>query len=248
LHQHYITGIEVAPCIVWGNWENATVQRAILYRKQLEDKGFSIPALQAIMYNTSISSIFDSTEQPKLLNHLSHVAELAEALGAKTVIFGAPKLRQTDKSFDIAIEETLSLFKNIAKIYHDHNAIFCVEPCGMNYGSNFVTSVKEAQELIKIIDSPGFGLHVDSGALYQANEQISDVNIDKLSHYHISEPDLKDFNNMIVTHDYNLQYLKDNNYTNWCSVEMRNSEIPFNSRGPWTLIDKYMIIIKELSW
>lgn len=236
LPQYNITGIEVAPCVVWGNWENATVRNAIDYRKQLEDIGFSIPAMQAIMYQTTVGSIFDTNEQTKLLNHLSHVAKLAEALHAKTVVFGAPKLRQTKNSFDVAVSETLPLFKDIASVYHNHGVVFCVEPCGENYGSNFVTTVKEAQELIKFVDSPGFGLHVDASALHQANERITDVEIGILSHYHISEPDLKDFSNTVVPHKHNLQWLEDHSYSNWCSVEMKDSSMPLHERGPWDII------------
>lgn len=236
LKQHQVTGIEVAPCVVWPKWVGATTENAVEYRKQLEGQGFCIPAMQGIMFDTDFTSIFDERQHENLLKHLSHVAKLSESLGSKIVIFGAPKLRKTDLTFDDAISKTLELFRRIARMYHDHGSIFCVEPCGLHYGSDFVRSVAEATKLIQVVDSIGFGLHIDSGALHQANEIISDVEIDSILHYHISEPDLVDFTNPVVPQLHNLQWLKEKGYVNWCSVEMKNSTVPFSSRGPWEIL------------
>jgi len=242
LKKYNITGIEVAPTIVWPNWENATVDNAILYKKTLSDQGFEIPAMQAIMFGKNVTSIFDKNEQKKILSHLAMVSDLAGALGAKSVVFGSPKLRNTNLSIDNAINEVLPFFNKIAGYFNNNGSCFCIEPCGEIYGSNFITSAHQAAILSKEVNHSGFGIHIDSAALYEAEEIIDDVWDDiknDVKHYHISEPNLNNFHNSNIPHLHNLNWLQEHDYQGWCSVEMKNSSIPFTSRGPWDTISKF---------
>jgi sugar phosphate isomerase/epimerase len=236
LHMHGVRGVEVAPTVVWSNWEGANKRNANTYKEKLRDRGFEIPAMQAIMFGKTATSIFEKSQQVDISNHLALVAELASGLEAKAVVFGSPKLRKTDLPIEDAINEVIDFFRKVAIYFNDNGSCFCIEPCGERYGSTFITSAKEAVILSKEINHPGFGVHIDSSALFEANEVIEDININDIKHYHISEPDLVDFSNSVVPHIHNLQYLKESNYKRWCSVEMKNSNIPLQERGPWNII------------
>lgn len=247
LKKYNITGIEVAPTIIWPNWENATVDNAILYKKTLNDQGFEIPAMQAIMFGKNVTSIFDKTDQTKILSHLAMVSDLAGALGAKSIVFGSPKLRNTNLSINDAITEVVPFFNKIASYFNNNGSCFCIEPCGEIYGSNFITSAHEAAILSKEVNSPGFGIHIDSAALHEAEEIIDNVWGDikhNIKHYHISEPQLNSFHNSIVPHLHNLNWLQEHDYQGWCSVEMKNSSIPLTDRGPWDVITYYRNAVK----
>jgi D-psicose/D-tagatose/L-ribulose 3-epimerase len=242
LKKHNITGIEVAPTVIWPNWENATGDNAKLYKKILQDKGFEIPAMQAIMFGKQATSIFNKTDQEKIVSHMITVAELSEKLEAKSIVFGSPKLRNTELSIEDAINEVLPFFRKIATYFNDSGSCFCIEPCGGIYGSNFITSATEASALATAVNHAGFGVHIDSSALHEADESIDAVweNIKtEIKHYHISEPALNDFSNPVIPHEYNLNWLREHDYKGWCSVEMKNSNIPFKDRGPWNIIKKF---------
>lgn len=247
LKKYNITGIEVAPTILWPNWENATVDNAILYKKTLSDQGFEIPAMQAIMFGKNVTSIFDKTDQINILSHLAMVSDLAGALGAKSIVFGSPKLRNTNLSINDAITEVVPFFHKIASYFNNNGSCFCIEPCGEIYGSNFITSAHEAAILSKEVNSSGFGIHIDSAALHEAEEIIDNVWDEikhNVKHYHISEPQLNNFHNSIIPHLHNLNWLQEHNYQGWCSVEMKNSSIPLTDRGPWDIITYYRNAVK----
>jgi len=242
LKKHNITGIEVAPTVIWPNWENATGDNAKLYKNILQDKGFEIPAMQAIMFGKHATSIFNKADQEKIISHMITVAELSKNLEAKSIVFGSPKLRNTELPMEDAINEVLPFFRKIATYFNDSGSCFCIEPCGKTYGSNFITSAVEASVLVNAVSHSGFGIHIDSSALYEADESIDMVweNIkNNIKHYHISEPGLNDFCNSTIPHEYNLNWLKRHEYKGWYSVEMKNSIIPFKERGPWDIIKKF---------
>jgi sugar phosphate isomerase/epimerase len=236
LEKNSIKGIEVAPTVVWPNWEGATFSNAKLYKEKLRDRGFEIPAMQAIMFGKNATSIFEINQQENILTHLELVAELAGGLEAKAVVFGSPKLRNTELPVEDAISEVVNFFRKIATYFNNNGSCFCIEPCGKMYGSTFITSAKEAVMLVEEINHPGFGVHIDASALHEANEVIEDIHIKDIKHYHISEPGLIEFSNSVIPHVHNLKYLKEHNYEKWCSVEMKNSNISLEERGPWNII------------
>lgn len=242
LHNNNIRGVEVAPTIVWPNWENVSSNSARLYKKLLNDLGFEIPAMQSILYGKKFNSIFDKADQENILEHLKLIAELAYELNAKSIIFGNPKLRKTNLNFNDSVNEVYSFFSRAAELFHSIDSCLCIEPCHQSLDCDFVTNTTEACSLVKHIDHLGFRLHVDSGSLFLAGETLDDRWDDikeYTTHYHISQPNLIDFSDNQVPHESNLSFLNENLYDNWCSVEMKNSEIPFSARGPWNIISKF---------
>src|SRR5262249_10878834 len=93
LRAHGVTGIEVAPTVVWPTWPAMNAADAADYRRFLSDQGFEVPALQALLYGCPQARLFDDHDGAPLLEHLALVAQIAEALGARVGVLGAPSQR-----------------------------------------------------------------------------------------------------------------------------------------------------------
>jgi D-psicose/D-tagatose/L-ribulose 3-epimerase len=240
LRAHDISGIEVAPTVIWPDWLRSTPQAAARYRRFLHDEGFEVPALQAILYSRPQACLFDEYGEVEFLDHLEHVATLAEALGAPVAVLGAP--RQRDRgllTWEQALTHAVPTLREAAGRFADHGSCLCIEPNPRQYGCNFVCNAAQGAELVRMVDHPGFGLHLDAAALHLEGENLAEVLPEVapvLKHFHLSEPNLGDFRRPEVPHLYNLQHLDESGYQGWCSVEMRRPPGPLSAHGPWKLL------------
>lgn len=243
LKAHGIEGIEVAPTKVWPGWVGATFSAATEYRKQLEGEGFTVPAVQAVLFERPAARLFDLAGERELVSHLSHVAQIASALRAKAVVLGAPKHRDRGTlSMDEAMDAAVAVFRDLGQIYFDHGTCLCVEPNPRKYGCNFIVNSREGEQLVRRVAHPGVGLHLDAAAMHLEGESLSErcgAVRDILRHFHVSEPELAGFARPVVPHRTNLAVLRDNAYRGWCSVEMRETEAGLERNAPWGLLDEF---------
>src|SRR5262245_4201808 len=129
LRAHGVTGIEVAPTMVWPAWETMTPTVAAGYRRFLSDEGFEVPALQALLYGCPQARLFDERDGAALLEHLARVAQIAEALGAHVAVLGAPSQRDRgDRSWTEALAEAVPVLRRAAQLFFDRGSCLCIEP------------------------------------------------------------------------------------------------------------------------
>ncbi|QCG93014.1 sugar phosphate isomerase/epimerase (plasmid) [Azospirillum sp. TSA2s] len=228
LRRQGVTGIEVAPPKIWPGWEGATPAAARAYRERLAGEGFAIPALQAILFGKSEPALFGSPlQRTALLDHLSLVADLAAALGAHAVVFGAPKLRNRgtlpeEAAFAVAVET----FAAAGALFAARDTTLCFEPNPPQYGCTLGTTSDEAAQLVAAVASPGFCLHLDSAALVMADEDVPSAvrrHAAAARHAHASEPDLGTFAAPKVDHAGMARALAEGGYAGWLSIEMRQA-------------------------
>lgn len=240
LRRNGITGIEVAPTTIWPEWQLCTPAAAAQYRSFLRDEGFEVPALQALLYGRPSARLFDECGEVELLNHLAHVAAIAEALGAKVAVFGAPGQRNRGtRTWPQAVAHAVPVLRQAAEVFAAHGCCLCIEPNPREYGCNFVCNALEGAELVQAVDHPGFKLHLDAAALFLENEDLRAVFptvAPMLRHFHLSEPHLGDFREPKAPHSQNLRCLDAGGYGGWCSVEMRRPTGPLATAGPWALL------------
>jgi D-psicose/D-tagatose/L-ribulose 3-epimerase len=228
LKKHNVSGIEIAPTKLWPNWEGATSEAAKNYAKMLANEGFTIPSLQALLFGKPELLVFgDANAQNALIQHISYVAELAAALGAKILVFGSPKNRDRGMlSKEDAFTQAITIFNRLGEECAKQDVILCIEPNPPQYGCNFITNVVEAIKLVKAVDSNGFGLHLDAAGMQLAGDDGA-VEIGKagalIKHFHASEPELGTFENPQVNHKALADALAKIQYSNWISIEMRTA-------------------------
>ena len=230
-----VDGIEVAPTKVWPAWTGITEKKIKLYKSQLNDSGFDIPAMQAILFGKPQLQLFKPESHTEFLDHIKIVADIAAGLGAKTLVFGSPKNRKRGQlSIAESFEVARDFFTMAGDICLERECCIAIEHNPVEYECDFVTNVADAKSLVESVNHDGFKLHIDSAGIHMCGGNIYEI-IKKsvpFSHYHISESMLDPICNGEVDHKSAYQALADVGYQNWVSIEMKqpdNIELLYNS-------------------
>jgi D-psicose/D-tagatose/L-ribulose 3-epimerase len=221
-------GIELAPSKVFGDISAISLQTVRAYRRQVEDQGLAICALQAILFGVQGAHLFESTlSRQRMADHLRRIAEVAATLGARACVFGSPALRDPG---NLVPEKALAIaeafFRAIAGDYAAQEVELCFEANPSFYQCRFVTHTREAMDLVKRVNAPGFGLQLDTGTIFINGEDpgvIREVE-SQIRHFHISEPALVPVGTAGVDHLAVAIALCGSIYTDWISIEMRAVE------------------------
>lgn len=229
-----VSGIEVAPTKIWPAWHGADSKKALITQQDYKDKGFEIPALQAILFDRPDLKVFgDRQSQSKLITHLGKVASLANALGAERMVFGSPKNRDIGNiSSEQAFAKGLDFFQRAGEVCSKFNVKLCLEPNPSIYDCNFMTHWYEVLEMVIKASHPGISLHLDTACIYLEGDDVATAIHEcagKITHFHVSEPNLGDFSNPKLDHAVIGKALRDTDYTGWLSIEMRRTDNPKKS-------------------
>lgn len=227
LRRHGVSGIEVAPTRIWPGWQGATPAAARHVAQAMQAEGFSIPALQSVLFGLPELAFFRTRAACLgLRDHLLGVADLAAALGAGVVVLGAPGARKLcGHSHRSAVEAAVPVLAELGQAFHDRGAVLCIEPNPPQYGCEFVITPEQGIELVEQVGSPGFGLHLDvagirlaGGQPPQAVRQLAG----RFCHLHASEPCLAPLlPGEAAQHGLTGQALAGSGYAGWVSLEMR---------------------------
>lgn len=226
-----IPGLEIAPTKLWPDWSGATVDAAKKAAERYAELGFSIPALQAILFGRPDLKVFgDKGDRAAFVEHIDNVAKIAAGLGASIMVFGSPRNRDPGAmSFNEAMSYAVDVFKEVGERCAKQNVSLGIEANPADYDCRFVTRWNEAAELVRRCNSPGVRLHLDAACTELAGDDLADAvaaTTDILAHVHISEPQLGTFDGSLVEHAKFGAALKSTGYTGWCSIEMRRAENP----------------------
>jgi sugar phosphate isomerase/epimerase len=228
-----IGGIEIAPRKLFSDPAAATDEQVIAVRKLWEDRGLPIVAAQALLFGKPELTLFDSPEtRQRTLDYLTRIVRLCAKLGAQALVFGSPKNRRRgslprEHAEDIAVE----FFAQLGRVAADEGTCVVLEANPPDYGADFITTAAEAITLVERVNHPGFRLHLDAGCMMLAGDPLTETFArggSILRHVHISEPNLEPPGHSgRVDHAGFATQLRQMNYANWVSLEMRE-ESPFD--------------------
>lgn len=242
LRRHGVTGIEIAPTRCWPGWEGASVAAAKARSQVIADDGFAVAALQAILFGRPGATLFGADGGQAFEHHLRHVALLAEALGARTCVLGAPRNRQRGGLDEgRARERALPLMRRLAGAFADAGTVLAVEPVRPEYGGDFLTSTLDVLDFVREVGHPGMAVQLDAAALHSAGETLDGVWQASeggrwLTHYHASEPALVGYQATVAPQLDNLHFLARAGWRGWCSFEMVRQDEGLTQAGPWALL------------
>lgn len=244
LRMHGIHGIEVAPTKIWPDWEGISERSVRQYADYLSNEGFLSPSLQAIVYGLPHLMLFgDASIKKAFLEHLKKVADIASVMQAGRLVFGAPRNRlRGSLGLSEAFAAAVQFFCAAAAICHSRGTRLCIEPNPEEYGCDFITNTTDAINLVTQVMHPGFGLHLDSGSITLAGENIADTICRAgtlIWHFHASEPHLADFSSPKVDHSQAGATLRSIGYKNWVAIEMVKRDDTF------TVLDDAIKLIKK---
>jgi|APSaa5957512535_1039671.scaffolds.fasta_scaffold35498_1 D-psicose/D-tagatose/L-ribulose 3-epimerase len=219
-----VTGIEVAPTKLWPDWSGASYKDARVYKKVMQEKGFELPVMQAILFGKPELQLFDKSSHCAFLEHIKLVADLANGFGSKVMVFGAPKNRKRGQLlYSKAVDVASEFFYKAGEICLQHDCCIGLEHNPVEYGCDFVTNVLDAKELVETVSHEGFKLHIDSAGLHMCGGNIAEMihNAGDFVHYHISEPMLEPIFDGVVEQQKGIETLSAIDYKGWVSIEMK---------------------------
>ncbi len=224
---HYI---ELAPTKYWEDPTTALDDEIASRVEQWKSFGIDVVAFQSMLFLRPDLKLFESESNRRdTVGYMKKFLVLANKMGAKRLVFGSPKNRQRgDMSKEKADEIALEFFRELGDIAAANDVKLCIEPNALQYACDYITTAEEGANLVRSINSPGIGLHLDTACMHLAGDNIEQsikANIDILEHFHISAPMLETVDAKSgIDYETTLQILKDLNYANIVSIEMKPDE------------------------
>ncbi len=221
-----IGAVEVAPTKAWAQPISAGADDITVYRSHWNGRGVDVVALQALLFGKPELKVFEPEARAGLLEYLRAISRIGHGLGTGPMVFGSPKNRQRgEMPYDKAFEKAAEFFTELAMIAEEEGAIFVLEPNPPVYGCDFITTAREATDLVQAVDRPGLRLHLDAGIMHLNGEDPAkaiEEGAPYLAHFHISEPELAVIGTRGVDHATIASALKSVGYAGFVSIEMRN--------------------------
>jgi D-psicose/D-tagatose/L-ribulose 3-epimerase len=235
MKERQVRGVEIAPTKIWASPGECRKEQALEYRRLWEDQGIQVVALQALLFGRPELTLFeDKKVREKTLAYLSQIIQLASWMGAKVLVFGSPKNRRVGTLDRVKAEEiAVDFFRCLGEAAWERETCFCIEPNAGAYDCDFVQTAREGLELVKKVNHPGFGLHLDAGIMTLNQEDVEAMVSECrpwLRHFHISEPYLEIVGRGTTDHAGLAAQLKKTGYSNWVSIEMRSSREASNTQ------------------
>ncbi len=220
--------IEVAPSKIWEDFRSIPRNQRSDYRKYVEEYGLKICSLHSLFWGIENAKLFGTVkEQENLKKYFRELVDLAVDLGSKVMIFGSPSVRDRGtyeyrKALDIAGK----VLHESAEYAKENGVKILIEALTVTE-TNFINTHSEALALIAAVDSDGLGLHLDAKSLASEKTEIKEIIRNckgKIEHFHINDPDLGEVGLAAGYHKNIGEALKEINYTNYVSIEMRRGE------------------------
>ena len=224
-----VDGLEVAPTRL-ADWDQLTPAKLAEYHRKVADAGLVVSSLQAIMFGRPELQLFGGAEIfAAFCDHMRLVAEIAGTLGAKVMVFGAPRNRlrgdiSQQDAWAIATERLAVLGEIVATA----GTVLGIEPVPAFYGGDFLTHWEQVNDLVREVASPGLGVHLDTACVLLGEGSIGaaiKTAGDRLTHFHVAQPGLADFSQPTENHGEASMLLREVNYEKWIAIEMREQPI-----------------------
>ena len=226
------SGVEIAPTKYWRQPLAATAAQVESVRSFWRDQGLPIVALQSLLFGSAGLAIFsDAAAQRAMADYLAGIIRLGAQLGAGVLVFGSPKNRlRGGLTPEAADEMAIPFFRELGTIAANEGLCLCIEPNPSAYGCDWITTSDEGLRLVRAVDSPGFGLHLDAAGMTLSGENFSPAiaaATGAIRHFHASAPNLAPVGvDEVVDHAAAAPALRAQNYSGFVSIEMRDAGLP----------------------
>ena len=225
---HGGAGVEVAPTRI-APWEELTPARLEAYRRRCANAGLCISSLQAIFYQRPDAALLgDAQGFAAMCEHLSQVAGIAYALGAKVAVFGAPKNRlRGPLAPERAMQRGAERLRILGDLAASGGLTLGLEPVPLIYGADFLNHASDVVEIVTLAAHPNVRAHLDTACVTLAGDDVSGAiaaAAPLLVHYHMAEPQLGAFTSPVCDHTAAGDALREAGYAGWVVIEMREPE------------------------
>ncbi|SMO78485.1 sugar phosphate isomerase/epimerase family protein [Paracoccus laeviglucosivorans] len=231
---HGITGIEIAPGMLFADADDAFDPPPNLIRQRLaeiEAAGLVPVSMQSLLFGVKDVALFGNAAQRQAyVAALSRAIRLAGALGIPHLVLGSPRERVVpdDMPPTEAASIATDIFARLGGLAQSCGCRLGLEPNPAIYGTNFATHTDVTAGIVRDVAHPGFCMTLDIGSLHINGElsdlpQIMNRDSDIIGHAHLSEPQLTLAPNDVGTAARIVSVLRESAYAGWLSIEMRAS-------------------------
>ena len=196
-----ITGLEIAPGIFFHAAADPFVPDEVSAREasqEMADAGLSLVSMQSLLFGVTGAGLFDGAEPRAAFEAgMQRAITLAGRFGIPNLVFGSPAQRRVPAGMAMegALDEAAEVFRRLGDAAAVAGTRITIEANPAAYGTNFLTTLEEAEAFVQAVDHPAIALILDLGAMHM-NASFGSVPArlpdlaPRLHHVHVSEPDL----------------------------------------------------------
>ena len=219
------SAIEVAPSRIWEEPSRATREDANGVLNLVKKAGLSIIALHSLLYSRKDLGLFrDKDTENATAEYIEKLVHLAEFLGARVLVFGSPaNRRREDIPDEEAFERAADFFSRPARLAARLGVSIVIEPLSKEE-TDFITDSSQGLRLVKMVDSPGFGLHLDAKSIAAESAPYKRIFAEmapSARHFHINDPGLVEVGSVATYHETFGMALREAGYSGYASIEMK---------------------------
>ncbi len=220
-------GLEIAPFTLAPRITDLPPWRLNELRSMVEDSGLETIGLHWLLAKTEGFHLTspDPSIRRKTAHYLVSLAEATQALGGSVMVFGSPKQRDLlpGTTRTEAMARAAEVFSAVLPAIGACGVDLCLEPLAPSE-TNFLTSIAEANDLIRRLDHDHLVLHLDVKA--QSSDPGGSVSElwgkfgPEAGHAHAQDPNLRGPGMGDVDFGPILGSLVASGYDKWVSVEV----------------------------
>ena len=196
-----ITGLEIAPGLFFHAAADPFVPEAAVAEAALAEAaaaGLGLVSMQSLLFGVSGAGLFDGPEaRAAFTAGMARAIRLAGRFGIPNLVFGSPAQRRVPAGMAMAdaLADAAEVFRALGDLAAAEGTRITVEANPAAYGTNFCTTLEEAEAFAALVDHPAIALILDLGAMHM-NAAYASVPArlpaltPRLNHVHVSEPDL----------------------------------------------------------
>ncbi len=227
-----LKGLEIAPGLFFHAADDPFVPDEASARTALAeaaDAGLTLVSMQALLFGVSGAGLFGAAAARAAFERGMHRAiTLAGRFGIPNLVFGSPVQRRVPEGLALAdaLEQAAAVFRTLGDAAAAAGTRITIEANPAAYGTNFLTTLEEAEAFVALVDHPAIALILDLGAMHMNGTfasvpaRLPDL-APRLNHVHVSAPDLAPAPADVAALVPVLRGLRAAGYTKAVSLEMK---------------------------
>jgi sugar phosphate isomerase/epimerase len=194
-------------------------------RQQVESSGISVAGLHWLLARTEGLQLNhpDHVVRERTAQYLLALIDFCADLGGQVLVFGSPQQRSFQPGWtrQDAMASAAAMFERCGERAIQRGLTFCLESL-TRLETDFVTSAREAADMVRRVDHPGFQMIVDTRAMSHEAQPIPSIIrqvAEHVRHVHLNDPNRLGPGMGELDFEPILRALSEVNYEGWLSIE-----------------------------
>lgn len=232
LQKSGIGGLEIAPGLFFDGAADAfapTEAEAERALSAMRAAGLQLVSMQSLLFGVSGAALFEGEAPLARFNAgMGRAIALAGRFAIPNLVFGSPRQRNIPDGTapDAAEGLAVAAFRTLGDAALEAGTKLGIEFNPTAYGTNFLNDGSQALAFVEKVDHPAVTLILDIGAMHMNGhfggiEAFVERAARRVSHVHLSEPDLAPAPAVPEQAARVLASMMDAGYRGWYSIEMK---------------------------